>query len=56
MNIKQSLSPAELDGFKALERWLDKWKLGHGVKEKQISCGSHGVSETTVESLMQLFA
>ena len=50
MCIKQSLSLPELDGFKASEVWLDKWKLSHDIKEKQIAGKSLGVSETTVES------
>ena len=33
MNIKQSLGLAELDGLKASEGWLDKWKLDHGIKK-----------------------
>ena len=37
MNIKQSLNRPELDGFKASEDWLDKWKFSYGIKEKQIS-------------------
>ena len=47
MNIKQSLSLPELEGFK--DR-LDKWKISHSIKEKQISGGSLGVSESTVAS------
>ena len=39
-----------MDGFKALEGWLDKWELSHGLKEKQISGESLNVSENTVES------
>ena len=42
-----------MDGFQASEGWLDKWKLNHGIKEKQISGKSLGVSETTVESWME---
>ena len=53
MNIRQSLSLPELDGFQASEGWLDKWKLSHGIKEKQISRESFGVSETTVESWIE---
>ena len=53
MNIKQTLSLPELDGFKASEGWLDKWKLSHGMKEKQIAGESLGVSETTVESWIE---
>ena len=53
MSIKQSLSLPELDGFKASEGWLDKWKLSHGIKEKQISGESLDVSQTTVESWME---
>ena len=53
MNIRQSLSLPELDGFKASEGWLDKWKFSHGIKEKQISRESFGVSETTVESWIE---
>ena len=52
MNIKLSLNLPELDGFKASEGWLDKWKLSHGIKEKPISGESLGVSETTFESWM----
>ena len=53
MNIKQSLNLPELDDFKASEGWLDKWKLSHGIKEKQISGESLDVSQTTVESWME---
>ena len=54
MSIKQSLNLPELDGFKASEGWLDKWKLSHGIKEKQISGESLDVSQTAVESWMEL--
>ena len=53
MNIKESLSLPELYSFKASEGWLDKWKLSHGMKQKQISGESLGFSETAVESLMK---
>ena len=53
MSIKQSLNLPELDGFKASEEWLDKWKLSHGIKEKQISGESLDVSQTTVESWIE---
>ena len=53
MNIKQSSSLPELDGFKASDSWLDKWKLSHSIKEKQISGESLGVSETTFESWLE---
>ena len=53
MSIKQSLNLPELDGFKASEGWLDKYKLSHGIKEKQISSESLDVSQTTVESWME---
>ena len=53
MNIKQSLNQLELDSFKASDGWLDKWKLSHGIKEKQISGESLDVSQTTVESWME---
>ena len=36
INIKQSLSLRELDGFKGSESCLDKWKLSHSMKEKTI--------------------
>ena len=42
-----------MDGFKASEGSLDKLKLSHGIKEKQISGESFGVSETAVESWME---
>lgn len=51
--MKQCLNRPELDGFKASEGWLDKWKLSHGIKEKQISGESLDVSTTTVESWME---
>ena len=50
MNVKQLRLP-ELNGFNALEGWLRK--LSFGIKEKQISGESLGVSETTVESWME---
>ena len=53
MNIKQSLNRPELDGFKVTEGWLDKWKLSHGIKEKQISGESLNVSKTAIESWME---
>ena len=53
MNIKQSLNRPELNGFKASEGWLDKWKLSHGVKEKQISGESLNLSKTAIESCME---
>ena len=52
-NIKQSLSLPELDDFNASEGWLDKWKLSYGIKEKQISGESLGISESTVEPWMK---
>ena len=53
MNIKQSLSLPELDGFKTSEGWLDEWKLSHDMKDKQISGESLCLSETTVESWIE---
>ena len=53
MNIKQSLNRPELNGFKASESWLDKWKLSHSIKEKQISDHCLDVSKTTIESWME---
>ena len=53
MNIKQSLNRPQLDGFKVSEGWLDKWKLSHNIKEKQISGESLKVSKPTIESWMQ---
>ena len=53
MNVKQSLNRPELDGFKVSESWLDKWKLSHGIKEKQISGESLNVSKTAIESWME---
>ena len=53
MNIKQSSNRPELDSFKASEGWLHKWKLSHGIKEKQISGESLDVSKTTIESWME---
>ena len=52
MKIKASLNQSALDDFRA-NGWLDKWKLKCSVREKQISRESSGVSETTVESLME---
>ena len=52
-NIKLSVNLPESDGFKASEGWLDIWKLSHGIKEKQISGESLGISETTCESWME---
>ena len=43
-NIKQSLNLPDVNGFKASEGWLDALILSHGIKEKQISGESLGVS------------
>ena len=48
MNIKQSLGLSKLDSFKALEGLLDKFKLSHGIKEKQISGEFRGVSQLSL--------
>ena len=53
MNIRQFLNRPELDDSKASEGWLDKWKLSHGIKEKQISGESLDVSKTAIESWME---
>ena len=51
--LKQSLNRQQSDGFNVWEGWLDKWKLSHDIKEKQISGESLKVSKTTIESWMQ---
>eukprot|EP00795_Rhopilema_esculentum_P000468 gene468-10143_t len=71
MNIKKSLNRPGLDGFKASEGWLDKWKLSHGIKEKQISASeitnkidvlqaiervANAWEEVTVEKIKNCFA
>ena len=43
-NIKEALGLPDLESFKASDGWLDKWKLGHWVREKQISGESLDVS------------
>ena len=53
MNIKESLNLPGLDGFKTSEGWLDKRKLSHDIKDKQISGESLCLSETTVESWIE---
>ena len=53
MNIKATPGKPELDDFRASEGWLQKRKLTHGIREKQISGESMDVSETTVESWME---
>ena len=53
MDIKQSLSLPELDGFKVSEGWLDKRKLSHGLKGKQTSDESLCFSEFTVKTWME---
>ena len=52
MNIKISLNQSVLDNFRA-NGWFDKWKLKCSVQEKQMSGESLGVSETTVELLIE---
>ena len=39
--------------FKTLEDQRNKWKLSHGIKEKQISGKSLDVTTTTIESWME---
>ena len=53
MNIKSSLKQFVLEDFRAFNGWLDKSKLNHGIREKQISGEFLNVSETTVESWME---
>ena len=53
MNIKESLNRPELASFTASNRWLEKWKLSYGIKEKQISGESLDVPITTIESWME---
>ena len=53
MNIKSLLNQSVLENFRASDGWLDKWKLNHGIREKQISEEFLGVLETTVESWME---
>ena len=42
-----------MDGLKASEGWLNKWKLSHGMKERHFSGESLRFSETTVESWIE---
>ena len=49
MNIKSPLDQPGLEDFEASEGWLDKRKLTHGIREKQIPGDSLAESETTIE-------
>ena len=49
MNIKSSLNQSVLKDFRGFDDWHGKWKLNHGIREKQITGKSLGVSETTAE-------
>ena len=53
MNIKESLNSPEIASFTASNKWLEKWKLSYGIKEKQISGESLDVPITTIESWME---
>ena len=53
MNTKSLLNQSVLKDFKASDGWLDKWKLNHGIREKQISGEPLSVPETIVESWME---
>ena len=53
MNIKDLLNNPDLNDFKASKGWLDKWKLGYDIREKEISGESFDVSEVTVGSWME---
>ena len=46
MNIKSSLDKPGLKDFEISGGWLDKWKLTHDIREKQISGESLDESET----------
>ena len=37
MNVKSSLNWSVLDDFRTSDGWLNKWKLNHGIREKEIS-------------------
>ena len=53
MNIKDLLKNLDLNDFKASEGWFEKWKLGYGIREKQISGESLDISEVTVGSWIE---
>ena len=53
MDIKDLLNNPDLNGFKASEDWLDKWKLSYSIREKEISGEFFDVLEVTVGSWME---
>ena len=42
-----------MEDYGSFDGWLDKWKLNHGIQEKQIPGESLGLLETTAESWIE---
>lgn len=55
LKIKSSLDQPEIEGFKASEGLLEKWKLTYDITYKKISRDPLDVSEIKVEPRMERF-
>ena len=53
MNVKSSLDQSLLEDVRVSDSSLDKWKLNHGIPDKQISGESLGMSGKAFGSLME---
>ena len=53
METKNQLQNSDLDGFVALNGWLEKWKATYAIKEKRIVGEGGDVPEETVSSWIE---
>ena len=51
--IKERLQDSSLDGFSALDGWLDGWKTAYAIKERRIVGEADDSLKETITSLMK---
>ena len=51
--IKERIHDSSLDGFSALDGWLDGWETAYAIKERQIAGEVGDSSKETITSLMK---
>ena len=51
--IKERIQDSSLDGFSALDGWLDGWETAYPIKERQIAGEVGDSSKETITSLMK---
>ena len=51
--IKERIQDSSLDGFSALDGWLDGWKTAYAIKERRIVGEADDSLKETITSLMK---